>query len=356
MNGGNLPLAGRYANVGSAQAGPLRVFELFFRHIAELDWAVGVLPFAAALLAGFALVRLGFPRNALVFASVAVASTFWLLLEVAFDAAAFDPTGPKRNYLGLFDYPRLHERYLIYVMPFFFIALFVASHLRRDRVSSGRHVAAAALATLLTGLIPFGAVMKGPISLESFSLVVFGRTVSGQTVPVAHATTLILALSALLAGVYVLAVTRRLPTGAAVLVTGLALLGLSALELGNQLTPIPRTELGIPAHRDWVDRIVGSNADVSVVGGARTRPVALRETAFWNASIAHVYYTCRPSFGAEFGEQQLVAGSAIRTLYAVVPLSFRVSGLVLARDPAGKLALVTPTDSIVRISAPHCES
>jgi len=68
------------------------VFALFFQNLAELDFAVAVIPFAAALLAGYALLRLGFPRNPLVFAAVAVASTFWLLLETALDAAAFDAT------------------------------------------------------------------------------------------------------------------------------------------------------------------------------------------------------------------------------------------------------------------------
>src|SRR5207248_2781869 len=114
MNGGNLPLAGRYANVGTAHASAWRVVALFFQHLAELDFAVGVIPFAAALLAGYALARFGFPRNGLVFASVAVASTLWLLLEVALDAAAFDATSPRQQARSAFNaLPRLHERYLI---------------------------------------------------------------------------------------------------------------------------------------------------------------------------------------------------------------------------------------------------
>ncbi len=356
MNGGNLPLAGRYANVGTAHASAWRVFALFFQHLAELDFAVGVIPFAAALLAGLALVRFGFPRNALAFAAVAVASTFWLLLEVALDAAAFDATNPQPRVRSAFNVlPRIHERYLIYLVPLFLVALFVALGLRRPRFPAPQHlVGVAAAAALLPAVIPFGTVINGTSAIDSFALLMFGTTRSGRTVPIAHATTLVVALSALLAFVYFLAASRRLPPQAAVLITAVALLGLSTLEFGDQLTPIARTELGLPAHAEWVDRIVGSHADVSLVGGAGARTAALRETAFWNASISRVYYTCDRAFGADFGERQLVAGSALRARYAVVPVSWRVSGRVLARDPEGKLALVAPTDGTLRPSTPLC--
>ena len=253
-NGGNLPLAGRYSSVGSAHANPLRVFELFFQHLAGLDWSVAVIPFAAALLAGYALVRSGYPRSALVFASVAVASVVWLLLEVAFDAAAYDPTSAARNYLGLFDYPRIHERYFIYVMPLFFVALFVVLPLLRKNIPTGRHVAVATIAALLPALIPFSSVINRTIPVESFSLLVFGKGEGSKTVSITHATTLVVALSALLALVYLLAASKRLPPGAAVLTTAAVLLGMSTLELGRQVTTIPQAKLGLPAHADWVDR------------------------------------------------------------------------------------------------------
>jgi hypothetical protein len=358
MNGGNLPLAGRYSNVGTAHASAWRVVELFFQHLAELDFAVGVIPFAAALLGGYALVRFGFPRAALVFASVAVASTVWFLLEVAVDAAAFDATSAHPRTRSAFtDLPRIHERYLIYLVPFFLVALFAALGLRRSGFPATRHlIGVGAAAVVLPALIPFGTVINGTSPIDSFALHVFGTTRSGRTVPIAHATTLAVALSALLAVVWFLASSQRLPAPAAVLVAALAFLGMSALELGSQVTPIARTTLGLPAHAGWVDRIVGSEGDVSLVGGAGVRTVALRETAFWNGSIARVYYTCDAAFGADFGERPLAAGSAILARYAVVPASLRVLGRVLARDPEGKLVLVAPTDGALRPSALRCRS
>jgi hypothetical protein len=346
-NGGNLPLAGRYANVGHSHASALRVFELFFQHVAGLDWAVGVIPFAAALVAGWALVHLGFPRQALVFASVAVSAAFWVVLEVAFDAAAFDAAkNLAHRRTGFVDLPTFHERYPIYLVPLFLVSLFAALDLRPPPRPL---VVSAAVAALLPALIPFGTVINGLNPVHSFSFVLFGRTVAGRTVAVQHATTLAIALSTLLAVVYALAASRRLPPMAAVLVTGLMFLGLSTLEVGRQLTAIPQKQLGVPAQANWVDRVVDSRASVSLVGGAGVSTAALRETAFWNASISRVYYTCLMNFGGDFGEQRLAPSATVRTRYAVVPASFGVSGRVLARDRVGKLVLVAPTAGALRI-------
>lgn len=357
MNGGNLPLAGRYSSIGSRHAGAWRVVELFFEHLAELDFAVGVIPFAAALLAGYALIRFGFPRQALVFASVAVGCTFWLLIEVAFDAAAFDATSSHPKHRTAFtDLPRIHERYLIYLVPLFLVALFATFSLRRASFPTMPHLlGAAVVAALLPALIPFGTVVNGTSAIDSFALQLFGRTRQGQVVPVTHATASILVLSAILAAIFFLALSRQLPPLSAVLLTALVLLGLSVLEVGKQVTPVGRTELGLPAHRNWVDRIVGSSASVSVVGGATPQIAALRETAFWNASITRVYYTCRPAFGSDFGETQLPAGG-VRTRYAVVPAAMRASGRVLARDSNGGLKLVAPAKGVLRAARSGCRS
>ncbi len=348
-NGGSLPLAGRYANVGTAHASAWRVVELFFEHLAELDFAVGVIPFAATLLAGYALVRSGFPRRALIFASVAVASAFWFLLEVALDAAAFDGTNAHPRHPSAFtDLPRIHERYLIYLVPFFLVGLFATPGLRRRFRAVPPLVGAALVAALLPALIPFGAVINGTSPIDSFALQLFGRSRHGSIAPVAHPTAGIVALSALLAVVFVLAVARLLPPLTTVMITAAMLTGLSTLEAANQVTAVPWTTFGLPAHADWVDRVVGRSGNVNLVGGPGSERPALLETAFWNASIARVYYTCSPAFGPDFGEQQLAAGTAIRARFAVVPASFGVPGRVLARDRVGKLVLIAPPGGTLR--------
>ena len=359
MNGGALPLAGRYANVGTAQASPLRFFELAVQHLAELDFAVGVIPFAAALLGGYALVRLAFPRRALVFASVAVASTLWLLLEVAFDAAAFDATSshPRRR-SGQFDVPRIHERYLIYLVPFFLVALVVALPLLRGKFPARWHLAIGGVAAALPALIPFTTVINTTSAFESFGLQPFAKISSGAIVSIPHPTLLALILSALMAVGYLRAAAHPLPS-LAVTMSAVALLGLSALALERQTVPVAGAGVGLPSHKDWVDRTVGDGGSVSLVGGGRVNTAALEETAYWNASVTRVYYTCTIAFGADYGERQLtldptrhvLTGPAgtIHTRYAVVPAAFHVPGQILAHDRPGKLVLVAPTGGTLSI-------
>jgi hypothetical protein len=349
MNGGNLPLAGRYSVVGTSHASALRVFELFFQHLAELDFAVAVIPFAAALLAGYALVRAGFPRRPLIYAAVATASTFWLLLETAYDAAAFDAT--SNHVSGPIDVPRIHERYLIYLVPLFLVALFVALPLLRSRIAPRRHIAIAVVAGALPLLIPFGTVINNTSAVDSFALQPFAKVVHGNLVPIPHPTLLIAILSGLMALGYFRASARPLPS-LAVSMTVVALLGLTGMELNRQITPISQQAIGLPSHNDWVDRAVGSSSEVSVVGGARVDPTALDETAFWNNSVTRVYYTCSIAFGSGFGEEQLTLDEAsgalqgpagpMKTRYAVVPTAFHIPGRLIARDRPGKLVLIAP--------------
>jgi hypothetical protein len=354
MNGGNLPLAGRYSNVGTAHASAGRVVALFFQHLAGLDFAVGVIPFLAALLGGWALVRFGFPRHGLVFASVAAAATFWVVLEVAYDAAAFDATKNLPHARpGFVDLPRIHERYLIYLVPLFLVALLAVFDLRRPTFPRVRHVVTcAAVAAMLPALIPFGTVINGTNPAESFSLLVFGRSESGTTVAVTHATTLAVALSTILALVYVLSASRLLPPATSVVLTAFVFLGLSTLELGRQVTPLSRTTTGLPARANWVDRVAGTGSRVSIVSGPGVPMAAVRETTYWNASVARAYYTCRMTLGTDWNEQRLAGSSAIRTRYAVVPASFAgTTGRILARDPDGHLVLVAPPHGTLAIPA-----
>jgi Dolichyl-phosphate-mannose-protein mannosyltransferase len=349
MNGGNLPLAGRYANVGTAHASPLRVFELAVQHLAELDFAVGVVPFAAALLAGYALVRSGLPRRALVFASVAVASTVWLLLEVAYDAAAFDATSVHpRPGSGLVDLPRLHERYLIYVMPLFFVALVVALPLLRRKFPLRLHLAIAAVAAVLPLSIPFGTIINNTNGVDTFALQAFGKTVRGEVVPISHVALVVVILSAVLALGYVRAAAQPIPS-LAVAVTVLVLIVLSGLELGLQTNRVSAAVRGLPAHNDWVDRVVGSDQRVALVGGDGVTRMALGETAFWNESIKRLYYTCRAAFGSDYGELPLTPAEAVHARYAVAPAALGVRGRVLSRDPEGKLVLLAPAQGALRV-------
>jgi Dolichyl-phosphate-mannose-protein mannosyltransferase len=362
QNGGAIPFAGRYAIVGSARPAPLRVLEITVQHLAGLDFAVGVVPFAAALLATYALARAGFPRDGLLFAAVAAATTFWLLLETGFDAAAFDTglSGGANGQRGG-DLPRIHERYLVYLVPLFLVALVAIVRRAWRRAPRTFHLLVAAAAALLPAVIPFSRDINHTIVADSFSLEVFGRTTpAGTIVPIAHPTVTAVALAGVLAAVYVLAFLEG-HRSLAVVATVVAFLFVSTLVLGRTTGAATgaTNERNLPAHRDWVDRAVGGN-DAVLVSGIHVRRLPLLETAFNNLSITRLYYVCWASFGSDFGERELTVdapgtlrdgGQPLRARYAVVPATLGVSGRVLARDPRGGLELVAPAGGVLTVPA-----
>src|SRR5581483_2331638 len=94
-------LLGRYAGAGHARLpNAWHFLDVLLRHVAGLDLAVGVAPFAAAVVATIAFGRRRFKGRVTAFAAVAFSVTAWLLVEVAYDAAVYD---------GRPDVPRIHE-------------------------------------------------------------------------------------------------------------------------------------------------------------------------------------------------------------------------------------------------------
>jgi hypothetical protein len=347
QNGGAIPLAGRYSNVGSAHASPLRVLEIAFHHLAELDLALGVVPFIGALVAAYALAHFGFPRRALVFGAVAVATTAWLLLEVAFDAAAFDSTSPPTHPSQLAaTLPRIHERYLIYLVPLFLVALVAALRAVRPRVPVWPTLAAALIAALLPLAIPFRDVVNTSVVADTFGLEAFSTVAHGALTAVSHATTVAVVFASVMAFASLYAFLRPRPSFAIVL-TLLAFLVISNFVRIRLIGTANGFTAPQPVQRDWVDRVVG-NGSVALIGGPGASRLALLNAAAGNEAIARLYYTCHPAFGSDYGERRVPAGSSIRARYAVVPAAMRVSAHVLARDPAGRLMLIAPTGGAVR--------
>ena len=348
QNGGALPLAGRYSNVGSARANPLNVLEIAFHHLAELDLAVGVVPFVGALLAAYALARFGFPRRALVFGAVAAATTVWLLLEVAFDAAAFDSSSAPAHASQLAaSLPRIHERYLIYLVPLFLVALVASLRAVRPRTPVWATLSAVLIAALLPLAIPFHDVVNTSAVADTFGLEALATVEHGALTAVSHATYVAVIAAGFLGFASLYAFLRPRPSFAIVL-TLLAFFVLSDFVRLRLIGSANGFTAPQPAQRDWVDQAVG-NGSVALIGGPGTSRLALLDAAAGNESIARVYYTCDSAFGSDFGEQQLSAGSAVRARYAVVPASMEVSGRVLARDPKGHLVLIAPTGGTVKI-------
>jgi len=355
---GSVPLAGRYGVVGRAHVGVIHVAEIAVQHLGALDLILGVLPFVAALAGAAALVTGRLSPNGLIFGTAATASVFWLVLETAFDAAAFDRAPSKIRTASLTpDLPRIHERYLIYLVPFFLIALVWASA-RPKTVPRVAHVAAALVAVGLPAAIPFHSVINHTMVADSPSLQLFGRTVRGDIVPVSHATTVAVFLAAVLSGAYLMSVLGRYEH-LAIPLAAVVFLFLSTLT-GARFVAAANGSAGVAfsGAKDWVDRAAG-NRQAVLLSGKGVGRVALTETAFYNLSIGRVYFTCRMQFGADYGETRVtengsvleVAGQPLQADLVVAPTSLDVRGSVLARNPRAHLVLVAPTHGIVDVGA-----
>jgi hypothetical protein len=341
-------LGGRYANVGTSGLPSLRrVVEQLVEHLAGLVLALGVVPFVGALVAGYAFVRAGTPRRQLPFAAVAVSLAAWLLLETAYDAARFDGGGG--------DVRRIHERFLIYVVPLFLVALLAAYRMAERRASARVYGTAAVVTALLPALIPYHTVVNNTISVDTFGLQLVARTHGGRLVAVPHAALVAVWVSATFGLLYVRLHTRLRSVVLLVLIAFVAISSLLRIRIesgGNYARSV------LPRHVDWVDR-AKPRGDVVIVTGAGPAAPAL-ETAFRNGSVARAYAICNTTFGPDFGEERATidragqlrdpSGRAIRASYAVVPAALGVRGRVLARNPAGRQVLVAPADG--RLSVP----
>jgi hypothetical protein len=352
-NGGSLPLAGRYAEVGTAHATPGHVLVLSFQHFVELDLALGVVPFAGAILAGYAVARFGFPKPQLVFAAVAVSVTAWLVLEVAYDAAAFDHEGLSRTL------PRIHERYLIYLQPLFLIAFVAALRAVRPRVSWHAHLVIAAAAALLPATIPFAHVVNFTVPIDTFGLEVFATSVHGETGPVPHPAIVAMCIGAFFALAYLYALLRPRPSFAVIMTVFALVLMSLVVQLRMRATSQDIAAKYPPENGAWVDRAVHRQG-VTLVGGIQKDSPALLLAAFRNLSVTRVYSTCVDVFRADFGERRLSdvdgtlqdGATPLRARYVLAPVHLRIRGRVVGRRPKEGLELVKPSGGVVRIARP----
>jgi hypothetical protein len=343
---GVLSIAGRYEKVvHRGIPNPWQVVELTVEHLAGVDFAVGVFPFVAALVTAFVFFR-SRPRRAYVpFASVAVAVTAWLLLEVAVDAVLFDKGS---------DLPRIHERFLIYVVPFFLVALLAAVRLPESKAPVRTYLGAAAVATLLPALIPYHKVINLTNVVDTFGLQLFGRPTGTKYVPIPHVTLVAVWVAATFALTYVVVRHRMRGVIAFVLL----------VSIGTSMFVSKRIQDGsagarsrLPASIDWVDRATSSGDVILITGAGPVSPAM--ETSFNNLSIARVYNLCKTTFGTEFGEQQLTVDEAgrlrdsssgfVRADYVVAPDGLVVRGRIVAWNIGGHQVLVAPPKGAVSL-------
>jgi Dolichyl-phosphate-mannose-protein mannosyltransferase len=343
VGSGAFSVAGRYSNVpGSGSESQIQIAKEFAYHMGGLVFVAGVVPFIGTMaVAGLWLRsrRGSAPTSA--FAVAGVSLTLWLVAETAFAANSFNHTG---------DAPRIHERYLFYLMPLFLTALLAGLRRSSPRAAYALATAGAAVAVLA---IPFQTVINGTVVVDSMSFELFAR--NGTLQAVSHAMLLAVAVTVGLGGL--LLVLCRRPALVVALVA-IAFVLMSYRE-GTRVVNAANGQRSFTSEtRDWVDRAHPARDVAMVVGPATTDPVAEWQTDYYNLSIRRLYFTCQRTLSPDFGERRITVardgivtsrGRPLRFEYAVVPAALGVEGRVLARDPKARLELVL-TGGTLRVS------
>jgi hypothetical protein len=302
----------------------------FLYHVAEVDLAVGVIPFAAFLLLAAAIRDL--PRSLRIHMATSISIGFWLLVLVAAYA-----TVPKAH-------ARIYERYLVYLLPLLLLALlaWMAEGLRRPRGARTMIIGAAALPLV----IPFGDVLvrsEWGVSTSTVGLVpwALAHLANSSLVPLYVATAILLAVCA---GLTLSARPARSHLLLmAVLVyffaTGV-LVHAANVSLGNMAYSrgVSRSD------PEWVDRLVGDQARVSVLWAGAPNAgwrggLGVWETLFFNRSVRSVY-TFRADVMKGLPYKRLTLRNAVATeggapvslRYVLADPTIHVKGAVLGSD------------------------
>jgi hypothetical protein len=249
-------------------------------HLAELDLAVGVIPFAALLLMTIAALRRSTSAATHTFLAATLGVAFWLVVL----AGVYATQG---------DVHRIQERYLFYLEPLVLIAFlsWVASGGPRP----GRcAVVATATASVLPLLLPYSSLLNYHVLASSPGLVdwLFVRALGGSLTVLS----IVAALS--LAGSILLLRTKEPRSLVRPIVVYLAV---TALIVSAGFVSVSERSFaagGGGGTPNWIDRAVGSHGHVVAIWSARgvhwARFRRIWESEFFNRSIGAVYYLRSP--------------------------------------------------------------
>jgi hypothetical protein len=334
---------GAYEAAGDYDYSPGPILRWLGYHVAGLDLYVGIVPFAAFLLL-LARAR-GLPRPAQAFLAASLAVTFWLVLEVA--AFASLPT-----------VERIEERNMFYVAPLFFVALLVWIERGAPRPQPAAALAAG-VAAVLPALIPYTRLIGVSAQSDTLALLPWWW-LQDHVITLSQVWIAALALGVALGAAFLL-VPRRWTLALPALVLLLYAITLPTIENGRhgvRMASLGALFQGITTGtRDWVDREVGSDAEVAFVWSGRADAFTLWQNEFFNRSVGTVYELANPLGGglpataatvdAETGLVRDPAGRPVRAEYALSDDFVPLVGRVLARDRLKGTALVR-TAGIVR--------
>ncbi|HZO33496.1 MAG TPA: glycosyltransferase family 39 protein [Gaiellaceae bacterium] len=302
-------------------------------HVAELDLYLGVIPFAALLVLWLSPRAL--PRAGQAFVAASLPVTVLLVAEVAAFASR--------------QSQRIEERNMFYVAPFALIALVAVGTIgtRRRRW----YLIAGAAAAILPAFIPYDRFITTSAVSDTFALLPWWW-VNNHYLSLGQIKWGALG-AGIAAGVVFLAVPRRYLALVAVLVAAYFVITTASVQRGRhgiRITAVGSLWAGIHnGERNWVDRKVGHDADVSMIWNGRVSAYAVWENEFFNRSIRTVYdlggavpgglpeTPVRPLASGRLVDD---AGRAVTARYALTSDGADLVGKVIARDSGIGLYLV----------------
>jgi hypothetical protein len=305
-------------------------------HLAELDLYVGVFPFAAFLVLLSVARRLSTRRR--IFIAVVAPLMFWLLLEVATVAR-----------LPAFD--RIEERYTFYLAPLLLIAslVWIAERAPRPVLATGL---AATLAALLPAFIPVERLVNGPgVVSDTLALVPWWTLHDSFAVGFGQIQIMILVAALAIVCTFVF-----IPARLALVLPALVLVCFVVVQWQIDGGPHGAGAISTAAlaagtggeETDWIDRAVGTDAQVTVVWTGKTSLYTIWENEFFNRSVGVVYNLTTPPFGAmpapmaAFDSSGLMRdeeGLPVYASYVLTDTSLQLRGEQVAADPTTHMVL-----------------
>jgi hypothetical protein len=337
-----LTLLGAYRAATSVPYSFTSVLHYILWHIAELDLALGVVPFVA-LLALWVAPRAGSP-GARAFAAATLPVTLLVVVEVAIFAST--------------QSGRIEERNMFYVMPFALIALLGFAEI--DVIERRRWpvLVAALVAGGLPATIPLGRFITTSALSDTFGLMpwwwIQDRGIHFDT----------LRFVALAAGLLAAAAVVLVPRPFTMVLVGLVALYfvMTGAVVQNGRHGIVQASRGAVfagirnPHYDWVDRAVGRDADVTQLWSNDGAIQRVWENEFFNRSVMH-FADIGNAFTGGLPEQTLhersdgalvtAAGRPATARYALASQTSYLAGRTVAVDRRAGVIVVRVNGPLV---------
>ena len=324
-------LLGAYGAAGDAGYDAREVARWLLYHVAELDLALGFVPFAATIVLASLVRRL--ERRQQVFLVGSLVLTAWLLVQVAAFASRHAH--------------RVEERNLFYVAPLLLIALLVwiDRGLPRPRVATA---VAAAATVALPAFLPFAQLVDVPAVSDTFGLLLWWD-VHHSGVPIDRVWIAAVAAAAL-AVLLLVACPPRFAVVLPALLAGFFVVSTDAVEARVRQASLGALFQGITRpERDWVDRAVRRDGEVAAIWSGRLDVFSVIQNEFFSKSVGPVY-TVGPPLPGGLPQTPLTqdratgvfedANGPVGARYALVDDSLPIAGEVRARDRQKGLSLV----------------